>query len=407
MVVRTGSPAPTEHAASTEPQGAQALIEEARRNRRRRRRRAATLMLAVVLALAAIAVVTTQLVANGGTARSRPDGATDALRTGAPPDVVGWAGADIVVISTRTGAVVRTLASQVVVSAPGFPDIAVAPDGTVFFDSAGLTTFDTGAWGGGDQIFAVPLTGGPITHVAAGFDPALSPDGHTLAFVSSDPLGEAPYLAAGVGLDIAEVHGSRVTHVRTLAPGPRQLNRGLSQLSWSPDSRSLSFDLLDGSTSVTTFWTLALTPHTASLTAAREIPITRPGLTWNGYLGNGRHGQAVGVGVLTTAGGSQHVVTLSPATGRVIATLFGVPGALCVPVTSSVEPQCAYPFSDPVSGDPSGRDVLVAGVVPVRGATPTPSGMAALYRWSVGDRTPVKLTPQVLRATWGPASPSR
>ena len=98
------------------------------------------------------------------------------------------------------------------------------------------------------------------------------------------------------------------------------------------------------------------------------------------------------------------MVTLSPATGRVLATLFRVPGALCVPVTASVEPQCSYPFSDLVSGDPSGRDVLVAGVIPVRGHTPTPSGMAVLYRWSVGDRTPVKLTPQVLRATWGPAS---
>ena len=399
MVVTTGSPAPTQ------PPDTQALIKEARRNRRRRRQRTALIVLAVALAVAAMAVVTASVVTTPGTAPARPVRPGGALRTSAPPDIVGWTpDFRLVLISTRTGEVIRTLASGVSVDEPGFPDVSVAPDGTVFFDSAGLTTFDTGAWGGGDQIFAVALAGGPITHVAAGFDPQLSPDGRQLAFVSSDPLGEPPYLVDGVGLDIGQIHGSRVTEIHTIAPGLRQLDQGLSQLSWSADSRHLSFNLLNGSTNVTTFWTLTPTPGTTSLASAREIPLDRPGLTWNGYLTNSPQGQAIGLGVLTTAGGTQKVVTINPATGGVITTLFRVPGALCVPVTASVEPQCAYPFSDPVSGDPSGRDVLVAGVIPVHDATPTTSGMAALYRWSVGDRTPVKLTPQVLRATWGPAS---
>jgi len=399
MVVTTGSPAPTEH------QDSQALIEEARGNQRRRWRRAATTVVALVLAMAVIAVVTGQLVATRVTAHPRPNPPAGALATSAPNDIVGWtSGGALVVVSTRTGAVVRTLASRVMVDAPGFPDVSVAPDGTVFFDDAGLSTFDTGAWGGGDQIFSVPVTGGPITHVAAGFDPAVSPDGRTLAYVGSDPLGEAPYLSAGVGLDIAEVQGNRISDLRTLEPGLRQVDQGLSQLSWSADSRSLSFDLLNGPTDVTTFWTLAIASGTTSLATAREIPLDTPGLTWNGYLGNDAHGPAVGLGVLTTAGGTQRVVTISAATGRVLTTLFRVPGALCVPLSSSIAPSCSYPFSNPVGGDASGNNVVVAGVIPRRGATPTPSGMAALYRWSVGDRTPVRLTPQVLRATWGPAS---
>jgi len=209
---------------------------------------------------------------------------------------------------------------------------------------------------------------------------------------------------AGVGLDIAEVQGSRVNDVQTIEPGPVHLGQGLSQLSWSPDSRSLSFALLDGSTADTTFWTLETGLGVTSLAAARQIPLDRPGLTWNGYLGRIKGGRAMGVGVLTSASGNQEVVTLSPVTGHIHTTLFTAPGSLCVPSTQSTGPQCAYPFSNPVTGDVSGSNVLVAGVIPRRDGTPMTSGSANLYRWDVGTHSPVRLTPQVIRATWGPAS---
>ncbi len=236
----------------------------------------------------------------------------------------------------------------------------------------------------------------------------MSPDGDRLAFVSTDPVGEAPYLVAGVGLSVADLRGSTVTDVHTLEPGPRQLDEGLSDLSWSPDGHALSFSLLDGTSDLTTFWTVALDPAPVTLASAHEIPMVQPGVTWNGYLGHLQHGQAVGLGVRRHADGRVDVVMLNPVTGRILATLFGAPGAICVPPTASTpgSRECVADFVNPVIGDTSGRDVLLSGVIPIVDGVPTTSGAADAYRWSVGERHAVRLTPQVLQAAWGPTASS-
>jgi hypothetical protein len=271
----------------------------------------------------------------------------------------------------------------------------------VFFDGAGLSTSHAGV---ADQIFSVRITGGSITRVAAGMDPQLSPDGRMLAYVASDPLGEAPYLARTGGVEIGEVHGGGISDVRALRPGQEQLGLGLSQLSWSPDSHNLAFDLYDGSTNATTFWRLAISNHVTSLALAQEIRLHQPGLTWNGYLGHDQNGRAIGLGVLTSASGAQQLVTVNPVTGGVVRTLFGVPGAVCVPATPASSPRCADPFNDAVSSDSSGRDLLVAGVIPPKGVAATTLSSQDLYRWSAGDRAPLRLTTDVALAAWGPDS---
>ena len=225
----------------------------------------------------------------------------------------------------------RTLASNVSIFAPGLPNVSVAPDGTVFFESAEPssphTDLDTG-----DQILSVPITGGPVRDIAAGSDPQVSPNGRFLAFISPDPAGapgEAPYLVPPVGISIATLsRGGTITGVRTLPPGPAQVNQGASDLSWSGDSKDLSFDLLDPTTNATTPWTIPIAGSN-TLAVARQITLQESGLTWNGYWGRNRQGAPQGLGVLTSASGHQEVVSINPATGRPTDRLFAVP-ADCV-----------------------------------------------------------------------------
>jgi hypothetical protein len=255
----------------------------------------------------------------------------------------------------------------------------------------------------------VPITGGPVRDVAAGSDPQVSPNGRFLAYISPDPAGEAgeaPYLVPPVGIDIATVTGGgTITQVRTLAPGPAQLNQGASDLSWSGDSKDLSFDLLQPSTENTTSWTVPIAASD-SLAAARQIKLHGNGLTWNGYWGRSRLGAPQGLGVLSSASGHQEVVSINPATGRVVRRLFAVPAAICTATILAGSDGCDADFSNEVIGDGAATSVLVGGAIPLVQGAPSTSGKAFLYRWSVGERAPVRLTPGVLVAAWaGPDSP--
>jgi hypothetical protein len=305
------------------------------------------------------------------------------------------------VIASRTGAVLRTLASDVALEAPGLPNLSVSATGTVYFDSA-TTDPATGA----DQIYRVPITGGPVTRVTAGFDPQISPNGRFLAYVAPEPNEQIPYLDPAGGIDVAAISGSSLGPVRTLGPDTQQLNRGIFQLSWSPDSRELSFGLLNGTTDVTTFWTIDPRSST-NLAAAKPIALRNPSLTWNGYWG---HGHTTGLGVLTAVSGAQRVVTINPATGKRGTTLFKVPGGVCVALSPSSPPisdaalhsPCSYDFDNAIISDPGASDVLIGGATHVIAST---GGQSApyLYRWRLATRVPVRLTPNVLLATWGPS----
>ena len=326
-----------------------------------------------------------------------------------PSTIVGWTANDTIgVISTRTGTIERTLATGVSVFAPGLPSVSVAPDGTVFFESAAAASVPVGT-NSGDQILSVPIGGGPVREVGPGSDPEVSANGRYLAYIAPDPpgsSGEAPYLVPPVGIDIASLSASgAVTAVRTLEPGPTQINRGASDLSWSPDSDSLSFDLYDPQTAATSAWTVAINPLATSLSDAVQILLHQSGLTWNGYFGAGPRGQPQGIGVLASGSGNrQTVVTIDAKTGRTTRRLFTMPAAVCAQVGPAQAGGCSSLFSNPLNGDPASSSVLVAGAIPYQDGIPTTSGASYLYVWHPGLQYPIRLTGHVQVASWGPRS---
>jgi hypothetical protein len=340
--------------------------------------------------------------------RSRQSSLRASLPTGTPAEIVAWTSSDhVVVISTRTGAVVRTLASDVAVFEPGVPDLSVSPQGVVFFNSApivGVSPPDAQ----GDQIFSVPITGGPVREVAAGFFPQVSPNGKLLAYVASSGVGEAPYMLPNGGITIATLAGDNISNVQTMHPDATQTDQGASNLSWSQDSQSLSFALLDGATDATTSWRIALARANGSLASAQEIPF-RPGVSWSGYWKVPKDGEQVGIGVLTsppvdspsTLAGSQAIVTIDPSTGKAIKHLFTIKGAAVC--STSVPSDCWADFVNPLTLDAAGTSVLVGGAIPLAFGSVSTSGASYLYRWSTGDSKLVRLTPGVQVATWGPS----
>jgi hypothetical protein len=382
------SPRPTANKAP-DPE---ALFKEARR-RRRRRRAGWTLLVVVVVTAVALAIAAEAPSGHPrGTAGHHRNDQRQVAAVSAPGEIVAWtSNFNVVVVSTATGRVVRTLATQVSILEPGIPNVSVAPDGTVFFESATPSLGNPG--GSGDEMFSVPMAGGPVRALGPGSDPQVSPDGRFLAFIGPDPAGaagEAPYLVPPVGIDIATLASGTLGSLRTLEPGPLQMNQGASDLSWSSDSQRLSVDLLDPSTNLTTAWTV-VPGMSSSLAAATQIPL-QTGLTWNGYWGKAGAGGDVGLGVLHDGAGTDQVVTVNPLTGRVVRRLFRIPGAL-------------FPdFSTSAVGDTSGTSILVAGVTPLINGTPTTSGASYLYRWQEGDRAPTKVAGNVQVATWGPGS---
>ena len=386
------------------PPNLDALFKEARL-RRRRRRRLGVLAVAV-LALVAVTVRTALFSPAGSNSSNSATGTTPrpTLPSGTPAELVGWTSSSkVVVISTATGHVIRTLATNVSILAPGLPNVSVAPDGTVFFESAAPSP-STADVDTGDQIFSVPIAGGPVRDIAAGSDPQVSPSGRFLAFISPEPAGEAgeaPDLVPPVGVEIATLSSAgTVGPVRTLPPGPAQVGQGASDLSWSGDSKDLSFDLLNPSNDMTTSWTIPVAGN-ISLAVARQITLRGTGLTWNGYWGSNRQGAPQGIGVLTSASGHQEVVSINPATGRPVDRLFAIPAAICTARVPADSDGCTSDFSNEVIGDGTATSVLVGGAIPLVQGAPSTSGKAFLYRWSVGERAPVRLTPQVLVATWG------
>lgn len=369
----------------------EALFKEARGRRRRRRILWAFLVFVVAVAVAAL---TATLGLGLPAAKTSQDAHNPRkpFALGPPAEIVAWTSAfKVVVLSTRTGHVVRTLASNVSIFAPGIPNVSVAPDGIVFFESATPSPQDTNATEG-DRIFSVPVNGGPVRNIGSGSDPQVSPNGKLLAFIASEPAGvagEAPYLVPPVGIDIATLSSGSVETVRTLEPGPVQRNQGASDLSWSSNSLRLSFNLLNPNANVTTAWTLAATTST-SLAQATQIPLHTAGLTWNGYWGDAKDGTSIGLGVLHSGSGGLEVVSINPSTGRVVGRLFRIHGEI-------------FPdFSNNVRGDSSGANVLVAGVTSLVDGTPTTSGAVTLYRWQVGDRAPTEVANQIDVAAWGP-----
>jgi hypothetical protein len=382
------------------------LFPEAHRRRRRRRLGWLAAALCVALLMAVVAVAHGRTSDRNTRSRTRPS--TRIVQVQTPSEIVGWtSNRDLEVISTTTGAVERTLASDVALFAPGVPTVSVSPRGVVFFDSVptvGISPPDAQ----GDQIYSVPIVGGPVREVSPGFDPAISPDGRTLAFVASNGVGEAPYQLANGGIELAQLSGSGITEVRILHPTGTMVGAGFSNLSWSADSQTLSFDRLDPSSDITSSWLLSEPNVKSSLASAVEIPLHPKGLAWGGFLRTTPKGELLGIGVQTAVqdepplASSQKVVSIDPQTGSVVRSLFALPAAICTSPSPSTPEDCEADFSNALDVDPAGSSVLVSGVIPLKYGQVSTSGLTYLFRWDTSSAKPVRLTSGVLVAAWGP-----
>jgi hypothetical protein len=312
----------------------------------------------------------------------------------------------IQVVSSDTGRVLRTLAYD-----DGLfnstPQPTVSTDGTVYYDDSvsGSSTPGPGAPPPVERIMAVPFRGGPVTFLALGHDPVVSPNGRYLAYVTFTQvitrLG-----AVGVVSDAPE--GIVVRDLRTGTSSTWSYGTSgpdIRRLTWMPDSAHLAYSTenLVGPV-LHRVWYLSTRVLDVSggdrrLEDARALPLPKcpPGpdwafgtdhtMAWAGFLD-----QDSGIGIcryvdITGTEQSTQPFVVDVRTGRDVAKLPAIRGLV---------------GDGPGGGfqvDPSGHYLAYVG--PGLGA-------GGLYRWSLDDRgrasRPVLVRQQVGSVAWVPPS---
>jgi hypothetical protein len=394
---------------------AQALFEEARRRRRRRHLWGTiVVLLGVVLVAVSVWSLSDGTPSGPGSSlhrveRPHPVGTVDARL---PPTMVVWAQLSrttmaIQVVSSRTGRVMRTLATD-----DGLfnstPQPTVSTDGTVFYDDSvpGSSTPGPGSPPPIERVMAVPLAGGPVTFVAPGHDPVVSPNGQDLAYLTFSQVitklgGDSVVSDAPEGIVVRNLLTGASSTWSYSTSGP-----DIRRLSWFPDSTHLAFsteDLVDGKWHLSTR-VIGVSGGDRRLEDARTIPLPRcpAGPSWAfgtdhtmafaGLLNEDR-----GIGVcrhvdITGTEQSTQLLVIDIRTGHEVAKLPAIPGLIGDGPGGGVQV------------DPSGRYMAYIG--PGLGA-------GGLYRWALdrwalkepGRTTrPVLVRQHVGSVGWVPAS---
>jgi hypothetical protein len=306
---------------------------------------------------------------SGPVSKPTPNAATTV-----PAEMVVWtSNFRIELISSTNGHVIRTLARDVGLYR-GTPRATVSLSGTVYFDQAqninGVPT---------EQILKVPLSGGAVSVFTQGHDPQVSPNGRLLAYLTYTDLSNIP---EGIVVRDLLTGAVRKWEYSTVAPD-------IGQLSWAPDSKSLSFTTVSPPLHKTSLtlrsWVLDVGSANRSLDRARQIPLPS-GMAWDGYLN-----QTEGIGVVqhlgaTRQGNSFEVAEVDVNTGRIERTLLNVHGTLAVDNSEDGA-------EGTLQVDPSGRYLSIIEVG---------SGHGTLNRWTIGDGPIVQITTGVLVAAWAP-----
>jgi hypothetical protein len=360
-------PRPT---ASSSFPGAEALIEEARQRQRRRLRRWA--LLGASLVVLAAAAVTGGIGLSGragraaaGSTRPPPPGPAVSM----PSRVVVWTdNFKIEVLSSRTGRLLRTLATNVALN-QGIPTLAVSPAGVLYFDDARGTR---------EFVLSVPLAGGPVTTIADGRDPAISPDGRMLAYVTYTHRWAAKQPEAIVVRDLPA--GTQRTWAVTSFP------HDITNQSWTPDGRFLAFagitEIKNATVTVRTAQVLD-TRSGGTLDGARRIPLGQR-VAWAGFL-SPQAGAGVMLdphGAIQTGGG---LVEVGVSSGRVLRRLTSLPphGLATGNAVDGTE--------GAITVSRTGRYLLIAGMG---------NGHGEIFRWTFGMLHPVRVTSGALIAEW-------
>lgn len=140
----------------------------------------------------------------------------------------------VIVLDPATGTVLRTL-----VSGGAFGDEVSVASGRVYY----AARHDCSS-----EIYSVPLSGGQATAIAAGSQPAVSPDGTRLAYLR-EPFasgGQPAYQSCGIASppDVNLVIRDLAAGTETVYREPPAARRSpftypVSHLSWSPDGKWL------------------------------------------------------------------------------------------------------------------------------------------------------------------------
>ena len=217
----------------------------------------------------------------------------------------------LVVIDSRTGAEIRTLATDV----DGSSAPTVTPDGAMVFfvRDAPLAGGQCGPIAL-PQIWSIPIGGGhatPITPYGVGSYPAVSPDGSRLAMSA---IARGPSCSAATDA-VLVVDLARVNQLRagvSVGRGFMSAQGTVDALSWAPDSRHLLVSLNQHSHDVDTLsWV-------GKLDQAPVIQMPATAAPSFAYLGN------AGAFVSTIVSGPpQAVVAIDPVTRR-MHSLFSV-----------------------------------------------------------------------------------
>lgn len=353
----------------------------ARRRRRRLAQAATAFSLIVVVAVGTAALVIwarSTTTGNPNVETRHGSGTAQRLASRMPARiVVVTTDGRVVLVSSHTGRELRTLAT----GADRKTTLDVTPDGgRVFFDRPTQSNTDClqvqEVAGVAREIVSARTTGGPVALVAAAAtEPALSPDGKTLAFLNyQGPSYQGP---SGCLRPQSLVLKQTKDLANTALFGPgwtvRDPAESLAGLSWAPDSRHLVFGLVNGPGNGYPRLLDTATPGTPLESAPENQK----------YLGNQYLGDTGDMfGVDGTAGEQPlRVVTIDPANGRVRRTLFKLATPCC---------------GATLSADSSGRHILVV----TSGVTDPAS--PRLYRWSRGQRKPKEIAARVTAAAWAP-----
>ena len=396
-VVDDPSAAQQDAAAHVDPATAQALFEEARRLRRRRyRRRMAFAVFGGLIVIVFAALVVPSLRTPGTPlANGQKQPTTSAPSYPIPPELVVWKNFDIEVISSTSGLLIRTLATGVGLFR-GVPRPSVSPSGIVYFDRGVEPTPNVPV----QQVVSVPLQGGPLTVVAIGHQPTVSPNGRLLAYLADTDFSDGPE-----AIEVRNLTTGATTTWQYPNAGP-----DISGLTWTPDSRSLAFTATtptpDKTGATLGSSVLDVSTPSSSLEAAKPIPLSQcpspppwdfPGaprtMAWAGYLS-----ATEGIGVcrrgspLTGQSYKIELNVVAVATGRVIAHLPAISAQLDVgSVLDGSEGE--------VQVDAVGRHLAIVEVG---------TGIGTLYRWSLGNDllpisgSPVRVTSGALSPAWVP-----
>jgi hypothetical protein len=294
-----------------------------------------------------------------------------------PSQVVVWTGGfKIQVLSSRTGRVVRTLASNVGLY-QGIPTIAVSPAGVVYFDTAR---------GPEQWIESTPLTGGPITTIGPGDMPAISPNGRLLAYLAytvniyppNTPARDMTSTPEAVVVRNLETGAVRSWAFTSDVPA-------ISSLSWSPDNRFLAYTSLSRASGQPPPDTTQLldTRSGGTLTSARRIPLA-PGLEWAGFL---TPQVALAVTPYPAAQGRQQtMVAVATRTGRILRRLIRLP-------SQGLSTDNVFDGTEgTITADPTGHYILIAGA--------GPRGNGEIFRWAAGTGHLASITSGAIRAAW-------